>query len=161
MRILSLLVLVIFLGGCATYKFQRAKAPDNKGYVVSRDDYVILEYTAGKDNQAPERKLAQERFLRRRHMVEHYYKKMGYIENHFKMSIWDPCIMSLKVIGGTFRLPFIAVSDYRYAHNPQYKARIERLQEARDSSEEARIKGLSAQLHGYIESDLAKEGAIK
>lgn len=143
--------------GCATYKFQHGKAPYEKEYVVSRDDYAILEYTNGKDNTVPALKLAKERFNRRRKIVEHYYKKMGYIENHFKMALWDPVVIFIKVVGGVFRLPFIALSDYRYEHNSKYRERIKRLEDEKDAKEEARIKKLKDELDIHIQQDLAKE----
>lgn len=85
-KILILIALVVFLSGCATYKFQRGLKPYDKGYVVSRDDYTIVEYTIGKNNSVPDLGLARQRFKKRRNIVEHYYKKMGYIENRFKMA---------------------------------------------------------------------------
>jgi hypothetical protein len=152
-----LLISIVFLSGCATYNFHYGKAPHDKGYVVWRDNYPILEYTIGKDNNVPDFSLAKERFKRRRKIVEHYYKKMGYIENHFKMAFWDPCVMFLKLIGGVFRLPFIAISDYRYGHNPEYKANIDRREEVREVLEEARIGKLKEKLNIYIQKDLGQE----
>ncbi len=148
---------VIFLSGCATYRFQEGSSPYDKGYVVSRDDYVILEYTLGKDKTVPEIDLARARFKRRHHPVEHYYKKMGYIENHFKMALWDPCVFFLKLVGGTFRLPFIAISDYRYEHNPKYREKIRKLEAQKDIMEEARINKLKEELSIYLQQDLARE----
>ena len=63
-------------------------------------------------------------------------KKMGYIENHFKMAFWNPIIFSLKVVGGLFRLPSIAISDYKYEHHPKYREKIKKLQEEKDNREE-------------------------
>src|SRR4030042_4048825 len=145
-----LLALAIFLSGCATYKFQTGKKPYDKGYVASRDDYLILEYTLGKDNSVPDRVLAKERFKQRKGIVEHYYKKMGYIENRFKMAFWDPCILFLKAIGGVIRLPFIAISDYKYAHNPRYREKIIRREQEQDAREEARIQKLKEALNIYL-----------
>lgn len=156
-KLIGLFLLVLFLSGCAIYKFQRGKEPYRRGYVVSRDDYTILEYTIGKDNSVPNIELAKERFKRRRKTVEHYYKKMGYIENHFKMAFWNPIVISLKVIGGIFRLPFIAISDYKYEHDPEYRDKIRRLEEEKDSLEEIRIKKLKDELNTYIQKDLASE----
>jgi len=155
-----LFLLAIFLSGCATYKFHHGKVPYNKGYVVSRDDYAIIEYTLGKDNTVPNLKLAKERFKRRRDTVEDYYKRMGYIENHFKMVMWDPIIMVAKIVGGVFRLPFIAISDYKAAHNPQYKEKLRKIEDERDAREEARINALKEKLNAYIQKDLAREPAF-
>jgi len=156
-KTLVLFVLVLFLSGCATYKFQRGKAPYDKGYVVSRDNYTIPEYTIGRDNSAPDLELAKERLKRRRKIVECYYKQMGYIENQLKMVFWDPAVMFVKLASGVFRLPSIALSDYRYAHNPKYRERIRKLQDEKDTQEEARIKNLKEALNEYIQHDIASE----
>ncbi len=156
-RIIFLVVLAVFLSGCATYKFQRGKAPYNKGYVVSRSDYIIPEYTIGKDNSVPNLGLAKERFKKRKATVEHYYKKMGYIENRFKEAFWTPAILFLKFTGGIFRLPSIAISDYKYEHNPKYREKIMKMQEERDAKEETRIQKLKDELNIYIQKGLAKE----
>lgn len=156
-KMILLVLLVVFLSGCATYKFQRGKEPYNKGYVVSRDDYIIPEYTIGKDNSVPNLEIAKERFKKRKATVEHYYKKMGYIENNFKRAFWDPPVLFLKFIGGIFRLPSIAISDYKYEHNPQYREKIIKMQQEQDALEEARIQNLKEELNSYIQKDLAKE----
>ncbi len=77
------------LSGCAAYKFQRGNSPYDSGFVASRDGRVILEYTIGKEDSVPELDLAKKRFNKRRNLVEHYYKKMGYIKNNFKKTFWD------------------------------------------------------------------------
>ncbi len=156
-KIILLVLLVVFLSGCATYKFQRGKEPYNKGYVVSRDDYIIPEYTIGKDNSVPSIELAKERFKKRRQTVEYYYEKMGYIENKLKTTFWDPPVLFLKFIGGVFRLPSIAISDYKYEHNPQYREKIIKIQQEQDALEEARIQKLKDTLNSYIQKELAKE----
>ncbi len=145
--------------GCATYKFQLGKKPYDKGYVVTRDDYAILEYTLAGDNSLPDTlQLAKERFHRRRKIVEHYYKKMGYIDNHFKMAFWNPCIYTLKTMRGLFRLPFVAISDYRYEHNPAYRDRITKLEEEKELRQEGYIQELKEKLRGYIEQrDMSQE----
>lgn len=158
-NIIFLILLALFLSGCASYKFQRGKEPYNKGYVASREGYTMVEYTLGKDNSVPNLELARDRFKRRKGVVEHYYKKMGYIENRFKTAVWDPPILFLKFIGGIFRLPSIAISDYKYEHNPQYRKKIKKMQEEQDAEEEARIKELKEELYFYIEEDLSKEKA--
>jgi len=154
------LLLSIFLSGCATYKFHHGQVPYDKGYVVSRDDYTIVEYTIGAQNSVPERKSAKVRFLRRRHTVEDFYKRMGKIENRFKMAVADPAVMFLKLIGGVFRLPFIAISDYRYEHNPQYRERVKKLEKEKDAQEEARVKHLQEKLDAYIQKDLEKKEPV-
>ncbi|MBI5145198.1 MAG: membrane lipoprotein lipid attachment site-containing protein [Candidatus Omnitrophica bacterium] len=158
-RIIWLFLIVLILAGCATYRFQHGSPPYDKGYVASRDDYVILEYTLGKGTAVPEKiALAKARLQRRRRLVEHYYKKMGYIENHFKMVAWNPIIFSLKAIGGTFRLPCVAISDYKYEHNPKYREKIKKLEAEKDAREAARINKIKEELNAYIKEDLAQEG---
>lgn len=156
-RIASLLFAVLLLSGCATYKFQRGRAPYNKGYVVSRDEKVILEYTIGKDNSVPNLELARHRFKERRQTVEYYYHKMGYIENELKRFFWDPPVVLIKFIGGIFRLPSIAISDYKYEHDPEYRQKVRKSQEELDALEKSRIKQLKEELNLYIDEELAKE----
>jgi len=152
-----LLLIALFLSGCATYKFHHGKAPYDKGYVVSRDDYAIPEYTLGKDNKVPPLKVAKERFKRRRRVVEDYYKKMGFIENHFKTAVYEPPVTLLKMVGGIVRLPYIALSDYRYEHNPKYKERVKQNDAKQDDREAKRIASLKEKLNEYLVKDLAKE----
>ncbi|MBN1913773.1 MAG: hypothetical protein JW788_05165 [Candidatus Omnitrophica bacterium] len=160
MRKIALLFLVTFLlPGCATYKFQKGNAPYDKGYVVSRDDYQIPEYTLGKDNKVPQTlDLAEQRFKERRRLVEHYYKKMGLIENHFKMVIFDPCIYFLKMIKGVFSLPFVYISDRKMEKDPAYKERVFKKQDEKDLIEEVRVKKLKEELNIHIQKELNKEG---
>ncbi len=160
MRKVGILFLIaVFLSGCATYKYHHGKEPYNKGYVVSREDYAIVEYTLGQDNTVPKLDLAKERFKRRRDTVENYYKRMGYIENRAKMIFWDPGAMFLKLVGGIFCLPFIAVSEFRYTHNPEYKARIDKMDADKDAREAVRIKELKDKLAVYVQQDLEKEAS--
>jgi hypothetical protein len=105
--------------------------------------------------------LAQSRFKKRRTIVEDYYKKMGYIENHFKMAFWGPCAIFFKAIGGVFRLPFIAISDYKYGHNPEYRKKMEKIEEDKEAREETRIEKLKEELNIYIQKDLARESVFK
>ena len=154
----SVLFLMILLSGCATYKFQKGPAPYDKGYVVSRDNYTIVEYTVGENNTVPEDlALAKERFSRRRRIIEDFYKKMGSIENRFKMGFADYPVMMFKLVTGVFRLPFIGVSDYRYDHDPKYKERILKIEEQKDALEFARVAKLKDKMANYVKSDLAKE----
>lgn len=159
---LYLLLIVLFLSGsgCAVYRTHLGKASFDKGYVVSRNDYTIPEYTIGGDNSVPDIDTAKQRFKRRRKVVEDYYKKMGYIENNFKRNIWNPCWSFMGVVGGVFRLPFIAVSDYRYEHNPKYKDSVDLIEKERASRDKSRIKTLKERLDSYLEEDLKKENSL-
>jgi len=158
-KIIFLVVLVLFLSGCATYKFERGKTPYDKGYVVSRNGRTFLEYTIGKDNSVPKLALARERFKKRKNTVEYYYTKMGYIENILKITFWDPTVLFVKFIGGIFRLPSIAIADYKYEHNPQYRQKVIKMQEEQDAREEARIQKLKEELDAYIQKELSREQA--
>jgi len=152
--------MTVSLAGCASYRFQKGQPPYDKGYTVLRDGYLIPEYTLGKENSLPGIELAQERFRRRRGVVEHYYKKMGYIENRFKMTFCDPGVFFLKTVGGIFRLPGIAIADYRYEHNPAYRERVKQIEREKDAKEEARIKELRDKLSLYIQGKLGKEEGL-
>lgn len=162
MKNLQVLVLMLVLAGCATYKFQKGQAPYNTGYVVSRQNHTILEYTIGRDNSVPDNiTLAEERFKRRKATVEYYYKKMGNIANRFKETFWDTPVMFMNMTTGVFRLPFIAMSDYRYEHNPVYREKVKKLDQERDDREKARINALKEKLNVYIQQDLTREQTVK
>ena len=152
-----ILLLGVFLSGCATYKFQQSNLPSDKGYAVSYDGKLIPEYTQGPDKLLPEKALAKERFKRRRATVEYYYKKMGQIQNRFKEYLWEPVTLFVDFTAGVIGWPFLAVADYKYNHNPKYKERVDRLDEQKDALEKAKIEGLKTKLSEYIKSDLAKE----
>lgn len=151
---------IALLSGCATYKFQHGQPPYDKGYLALRDDKALLEYTVGEDNTVPGIKLAKERFNRRKRIVEDYYKRMGVIQNHFTMVAWEPTINFWKMVGGVFRLPFIAISDYRYEHNPKYKEKIRKLEDGKDLKEIQRVQKIKDKLSEYVKKDLTKESSL-
>jgi len=160
-KIILLLVSLVLLSGCATYKFQHGEKPYEKGYVVSRAGYTIVEYTAGKDNSVPEDlPTANRRFKRRHSTVEYYYKKMGEIENRFKETVVGPPVMALKLVGGILRLPFIAVSDYRYEHNIRYREKIKKMEQGLEEKEALRKAKLKEYLNNYIQKDLVFEESV-
>ncbi|MFH0855648.1 MAG: PKD domain-containing protein [Candidatus Omnitrophota bacterium] len=148
---------ILFLSGCATYSFKKGEAPYNNGFVAARYDRVIPEYTIGKDNSVPDEQVARERFQRRRSEVESYYKKMGYIENRFKQSFVDPPVFMIQAFLGIFRLPSVAIDDYKYNHDPQYKNSVDKKEDAEYKAEKERLKALREQLNVYIQEDLQKE----
>ncbi len=158
-KLTFLFLCLLFCSGCATYKYEKgAKAPYNKGYVVTRQNYMIPEYTVGKDNVVPsDLKLARERFKRRRHTVENYYKQMGLIENRFKQYVVNNMANMLKLVGGVFTLPYRAYEDYQYTHNKAYHDKIVRESEQDDAAEKIKFKTLRQELNTYIQDDLAKE----
>ncbi|MFA4990019.1 MAG: PKD domain-containing protein [Candidatus Omnitrophota bacterium] len=147
----------LFLSGCSTYSVQKGESPYNKGYVVARYGRVLPEYTLGKDNSVPEEQVARERFQRRKKQVEAYYKKMGYIENRFKQNFIDPPIFMLQAVMGVLRLPAVAIRDYKYNHDPQYKEKIDKQEDADYKAEKERVKAIKEQLDAYIQEDLQKE----
>jgi hypothetical protein len=153
------LVIVLLSSGCATYKFQHGKPPYDKGYVASREGYAILEYTVGKDNTVPDIGLAKERFKRRKGTVEDYYKKMGRIENRFKEQVWNRIVMFAKFMGSVLSMPGRIISAYKYENNPEYRAKIQKLEAENYALEEAHINKLKEELDTYIQEDLSKEKA--
>jgi len=152
-----LLIAILFLSGCAGYRYHHGQPPYDGGYVVSRDGYTILEYTLGPEKSVPDRYLAKERFKRRRRVVEDYYKKMGYIQNRFREAVWGPWTSFWKLVGGIFRLPFIAVADYKYEHNPEYKKKVQEIEARKEAKEEEHIEELQADLDEYVQEDLSLE----
>ncbi len=157
-----LLLLGTLLSGCATYKFHQNSSAADKGYIVSYNGKPVPEYTQGEGKLLPpDKALAKERFKRRCATVNYYYKKMGQIENRFQEYIWQPVTLFADFVGGVLGWPFMAVADYKYNHNPQYKERVDRLDEERDALEKERLDGLKAKLSEYIQADLAKEQPVK
>lgn len=156
-----LCILAIFLSGCATYKFKEGLQPYGAGYVVTRDDKGMPEYTAGKDNVLPDDlKLAEERFRRRKEMVEYYYQKMGTMDNRVKETFVGYPLNMGKLVTGVFRLPFIARSEYKYEHDPKYREMIDKKEEEREAKEKERIKKYQAWLDEYIQKDLELEAKL-
>ncbi|MDD5027224.1 MAG: PKD domain-containing protein [Candidatus Omnitrophica bacterium] len=150
----------LLLSGCATYSVQKGESPYNKGYVVARYGRVLPEYTLGKDNSVPDEQVARERFQRRKKQVEAYYKKMGYIENRFKQNFVDPPIFMLQAVIGVLRMPAVAIRDYKYNHDPQYKEKIDKQEDAEYKAEKERVKAIKDQLSAYIQEDLQKEASV-
>lgn len=156
-RFYIILVFLILLSGCATYKVQKNKPADEGGFVVSRYGKVIPEYTLGVNNSFPDKERAEERFKRRKPEVEYYYKKMGFIENRFRQVVVEPPLTLVRFIAGIFRMPFILASDYKYNHHPQYKEKIDKLEDEKYNAERARVKELKDKLSEYINKDLGQE----
>jgi hypothetical protein len=151
-----ILFLTCLLCGCATYKFQKPDA-NSAGYLAYYDGKPLAEYTVGKDKALPDLTLAKERFKRRRLSVEKYYKQTGQIQSRFKDFFWDPPSMLIGFIGGIFRWPYTAISDYKYNHNPAYQARMDKLDEQKEAFEVARQNSLKKELDAYVARDLAEE----
>ncbi|MFH1655549.1 MAG: hypothetical protein ABH954_02940 [Candidatus Omnitrophota bacterium] len=157
-KISLLLILAVVLSGCATYKYHLGEASYDNGYVVTRDYRTIVEYTIGKDNSVSKNlDLAKERFKRRKKTVEHYYRQMDIIESDFAKYFWTPCVLIGKTVVGVFRLPFIAYSDYKYRHDPEYREMVRAQDEEQDALEKARLEKLKSELDAYIQEDLRIE----
>ncbi|MDP2831549.1 MAG: PKD domain-containing protein [Candidatus Omnitrophota bacterium] len=156
-KITIILLAVLFLSGCAAYKFQKPTASGARGYLACYNGEPIVEYTVGKEKSLPDLNLAKERFKRRRPTVELYCKQMGRIQPRLKELFWDPPVMIAGFLGGVLRWPFIAVADYKYNHNLKYKARVDKLDEDKEISEAARVGNLKKKLDAYIMEDLSKE----
>lgn len=156
-KILIFLIFAFILSGCATYKFKKSGPANNQGYLVTYEDESIPEYTIGENKTLPDMDLAKERFKRRKAKVEYYYKKMGLIESRLKEVFWDPAAMVVDFIAGIFRWPYTAITDYKYNHNPKYKARMDKLDEEKDALEKAKVNSIKEKLNTYIAQDLAKE----
>lgn len=159
-KILILLFLAFILSGCATYKFQKSTSAASQGYLITYDGDPVLEYTVGKEKTLPDLALAKERFKRRRPTVEYYLKKSGQIESRLKEYLWDTPGMVVDFMGGIFRWPYTALSDYKYNHNPKYKERMDKLDEEKEAIEKARIDDLKKKLAEFIAEDLAKEPPV-
>jgi len=156
-KIILLLFSVILLSGCATYKFQHGVEPYEKGYVVSRSGETIPDYTIGKNNSVPaDLALAKKRFKERRDKVEYYYKEMGLIESPAQVLLQPPILM-VKLLTGLLRLPFVAYTNYKYEHDPAYKAEVDKLDLEKETKQRQRIKALKAELNTYIQQELEKE----
>lgn len=161
-QILFMLMVVILFSGCASYKFNKGQSPYENGLVVSRNGYAIAEYTLGRDDTvAPDMTLAKERFSRRRDYIEHYYKKMGYIESRFKQFISDPLTFFSDFFVGIFKLPFMAVNDARYERDEQYQRRLDDFERMIDEKESNNIKQIREEMSEYIQNDLNKEEKLK
>ena len=156
---LFLVLIILLLPGCASYKFQKAQTSKDgaPGYLVAREEKVIPEYTVGKDDSLPDLKLAEQRFKRRKGMVEYYYKRMDYIQNRFHegVKIYGTLIGGMAT--SLFRLPFVAISDYRYEHDQKYRARMQKYFEEKDAAEATRIAKLKNELSTYMQKDFSLE----
>lgn len=152
-----ILLSVFSISGCASYKYLYDVKPYKEGYVISRNDTVIAEYTIGKNNLAPQAlELAKERFKRRRAKVDYYYKKMDILYGPILSAMSYPRAI-VGMITGVFKLPFILVSNYRYVHNAEYKKKVDKKDAERKLKEDKDKEVWRAKLGGYIKQDLEKE----
>jgi hypothetical protein len=161
LNFILIFILLFIFSGCANYKYTYGIAPYSDGYVVLRNNTLIPEYTIGRDKKAPkDLSLAKERFQRRRAKVEYYYKKMNVLYNPFSSLITYPLSL-IGLISGIFKLPFIIISDYRYEHDPEYRERIDRLEEEKMKKEKEKRERLRKELDAFIMQDLQLEESKK
>lgn len=152
-----ILIFVLVLSGCASYKYSSGVKPYGEGYVVARNNTVIPEYTIGVENKAPlDLGLAKERFKARRGKVEYYYKKMEIIYNQLSAFMAYPSFI-WGMVTGVFKLPFILASNYRYERNAAYRKKIDARDMEKRLSEERKRKELEDKLNNFIKQELEKE----
>jgi DNA polymerase III gamma/tau subunit len=155
--------LVLFLGvlvlsGCTTYTVKRGEKPYDKGYVVARRGFVIPEYTIGENNSVPDDLgLAKERLKRRRKTVDYYYEKLGDIDSNFKSYCLKPMGAAAGLVTSPFRLPVVVYQDHKYAHNPAYREKMDKINEQADKKQRAKIKIIREYMSKYIQDDLSFE----
>ncbi len=149
-----LFLIITVLTGCAAFRYQIGSKDLGRGYVVSRNRFVIPEYTIGKDGKAPQdKKIAEARFKRRRHAVDYYYKQMGYLF-HEPMQFVRTFRQGFSM---PFKLPGAVIDEYKYETDKEYRQMIDKQEEELDKKEQARIAKWQVQLDEYIKKDLEKE----
>jgi hypothetical protein len=152
---------ILVLSGCTTYTVKKGTRPYDKGYVVARRGYVIPEFTIGANNTVPEEvDLARERFERRKKTVEYYYEKLGDIDSNFKSYFLKPVSAVGGLMTSPFRLPVVAYQDYKYSHNPEYKEKMDKIDDEKDRIQNAKIKVIKDYLNKYIQDDLRYENEL-
>lgn len=145
---------MFFICGCVNYKYLYGVKSYGDGYVVSRNNTVIAEYTIGIDNKAPQDlDLAKERFQRRRGKVEYYYREMDIFYRPLSSFLSYPRAI-FGAFCGVFKLPFIIVSDYRYEHNPKYRKIIDDRDAAEIKKERDKRESLEDEFSAFIKRDL-------
>lgn len=156
-KILIIALFMPLLTGCTVHKFQKAKSLDG-GYAVARFGYVIPEYTVNLDKKAPkDLKLAKQRYLRRKWIVENYYIQMGKIDTYFRRYVWRYPQMISSLAANVFKSPFNITSEYRYDHNQAYRQKIDKADAMQKAKEDARNKMIMEKLYEFIRQDLQKE----
>jgi len=154
-KVILVLLAVLTLSGCTTYKFQKGLKPYDQGYVVSRRGFVIPEYTIGENNTVPaDLEVAQERFNRRKKSVEYYYEKLGDIDSNFKSYFLKPISAVGGLVTSPVRLPLVAYQDHKYEHNPAYKEKMDKIDDQADKKLRDRTKIVRDYLAKYIQDDL-------
>lgn len=157
-KLLFLILGAALISGCTRYVVKKGESPYDKGYMVARRAFVIPEYTIGENNSVPDSvELAKERFARRKNTVEYYYKKMGDIDTNFHELVMKPLGAAGGLMTSPFRLPVVAYQDYKYEHNPEYKEKVDKLEEKTDTLRREKVKVIRDYLNKYIQDDLDYE----
>jgi hypothetical protein len=89
--------------------------------------------------------------------VEQYYQKMGLLKSRYEETFLEPPVMLAKLVGGFFRLPFIAYSNYKYEHDPKYREQMIKIEDEKFNAERTRLKTLRDELNAYVQKDLRAE----
>ncbi len=152
----------LLLAGCQTYKVQKGvKSPFTSGYVVTYRGFTIPEYTIGEDNKVPaDLELAQERFKRRKETVDYYYMQLGDIKSYFNEFFIRPMSSVTGVMTSPVRVPITAYYDHKYDRDLQYRAKVDKIEDEKDTKEQAKIKVIRDYLNKYIQDDLAYEKTL-
>jgi hypothetical protein len=156
-KILISFVLVV-LSGCANYKYELAQKGYDGGYLVRRHGLLIPEYTIDAQNKAPrDKKIAEERLIRRRDTVNFYYKKMGRIYNDGLTRATD----AGNILTGPFKLPGAAAEDYKYEHDEEYRKKFDQEQRSIEEQELESRQSFKQELSEYIKRDMELESDAK
>jgi hypothetical protein len=154
MKNLFVITILIFLFGCANYKYEIAQKGYDGGYLVRRHGLLIPEYTIDTQNKAPhDKQIARERLIRRKETVNYYYKKMGKIYNDAMTRSSDVG----NLLTGPFKLPGAAVEDYQYEHDQEYREKIDAEERKAEEVELDRRQQLKKELYEYIKRDMELE----
>lgn len=148
-------LLSAFLSGCATvYTTEQAAKKYNNGYVVKRNGVIIPEFTIDSQGKAPaDKKVAQNRFVRRRHKILRYYRQMGY----FGSAVSENAKMFSSAVGAPFIAPFEGRKYLRYERDPVYRAQVNAQDELEEKKLQERINAIVKEMKLYIDQDMAFE----
>jgi PKD repeat protein len=82
---------------------------------------------------------------------------MGLMENRFKSMFIDPPVFLFQAVIGVFRMPAIAIKDYKYNHDPKYREKVDLTDDVEYKAQKERIKSIKSELNNYIQEDLKRE----
>ncbi|MDP8259478.1 MAG: hypothetical protein P9L96_00510 [Candidatus Gygaella obscura] len=158
MKKLYIVFLLIFLCGCAAYKYELSQKKYDKGFIVRRHGLLIPEYTIDDQQKAPKQKqLAQMRFKRRKVIVSYYYKQMGLIYNDAMTRTADFGNM----MTGIFRLPGAVKENKKYETDEEYRKHSDKELAEEETAVIAKRQSLREQLAEYIKRDIEFEKSLE